>query len=247
MKGLGRSAWQLIVGWAFTSGYAIFAGTLTVLSLGLFSNWLTPALLRVFGRTILRIQGVELRVEGLEHLASPAMRVATFNHTSLLDAMIIPVLNPTGGVSAIKREVLYIPFVGVAAWLMGFLLIDRGRSERAKQLLDRAAARMKRERLTVFIAPEGTRSANGELQAFKRGAFHLALASGAPIVPIVIHGAFALRPRGRAVTDAGIVFVKILPALDTSGLTSDTMAAFSDELHARYARELLAMKASCVP
>lgn len=243
MKGLGRSAFQLIVGWAFTFGYAAFAGSVTVLTLGLFSNWLTPALLRVFGRSILWIQGVELKVEGLEHLATPAMRVATFNHTSLLDAMIIPVLNPTGGVSAIKREVLCIPFVGVAAWLMGFLLIDRGRSERAKRLLDRAARRMKDERLTVFIAPEGTRSPDGQLMEFKRGAFHLALVSGAPIVPIVIRGAFELRPRGRAVTAAGVVRVRILPPIDTAGLTAEAMTAFSNEIHALYVRELASMSA----
>lgn len=239
--GLLRSAFQLVVGWGFTCSFAFGAGLLSLFTLGLCRGWLSPLLLRFYGRVALRIQRVTLRIEGGEHLRARATRVATFNHTSTLDAMIIPVLNPSGGVSVMKREVLFVPIVGVAAWLMGFLMIDRGRSERAKATLDRAAARMRRERLTVFIAPEGTRSEDGVLAPFKRGAFHLALVSGAPIVPIVIVGAHALKPKGRAVCSPGVVHVRVLPPIETAGLTSETMGSFADELHARYERELAAM------
>ncbi len=239
-----RATLQLLVGWSFTCSFAFAAGLLSLLTLGQCRGWLTPALLRFYGRVALRIQQVTLRIEGAEHLAGRATRVATFNHTSTLDAMIIPVLNPEGGVSVMKREILWVPIVGVASWLMGFLMIDRGHSGRAKATLDRAAARMRHERLTVFIAPEGTRSEDGSLGPFKRGAFHLALASGAPIVPIVIVGAYALKPKGRAVCGRGVIHVRVLPPIDTTGLTSETMSRFADELHARYEQELAAMQAA---
>ncbi len=238
-----RALWHVPVGLLFTVAFTLVASVVSIATLGRCAPWLSPLLLRFWGRNILRIQGVTLEIEGAEHLAGRSMRVATFNHTSTLDAMIIPTLSPPGGVSALKREALYLPFVGLAVWSMGFLLIDRGRSARSQRLLQRAAARMARQRLTVFIAPEGTRSPDGALQPFKMGAFHVALASGAPIVPIVIDGAYALMPRQRHWSRPGRVRVRILPPVPVTGLTRESMTDFAEQLHATYARELAAMRA----
>ncbi|MEZ4463436.1 MAG: lysophospholipid acyltransferase family protein [bacterium] len=237
-----RALWHVPVGLVFTGAFAVVASTVSLLTLGRCAPWLTPILLRFWGRNILKIQGISLEIEGAEHLAGRAMRVATFNHTSTLDAMIVPALNPQGGVSALKREALYLPLVGLAVWSMGFLLIDRGRSEKAQRLLRRAAERMERQRLTVFIAPEGTRSPDGELHAFKRGAFHVALVSGAPIVPIVIDGAYALLPRQRHISRPGRLRIRILPPISVEGLTRDGLSDFAEELRGVYARELADMR-----
>lgn len=237
-----RALWHVPVGLVFTAFFAVGASVASLATLGLCAPWLTPILLRFWGRNILKIQGIRLEVEGAEHLSERRMRVATFNHTSTLDAMIIPFITPQGGVSALKREALYLPLVGLAVWSMGFLLIDRGRSQRAQRLLQRAAARMERQRLTVFIAPEGTRSPDGALHEFKRGAFHVALASRAPIVPVVIDGAYALLPRQRHVSIPGRIRVRILPAIDTQDLTREGLSEFMDALRARYERELEDMR-----
>lgn len=246
MKTILRAGGQLLVGWLFTAVFTVVATMLSILTLGLCARWLTPLLLRFWGRWILRIQGVQLVIEGREHLAQPGTRIATFNHTSLLDAMIIPVLNPVGGVSLLKREALYIPFVGLAVYTLGFLLIDRGNSARARATVNRAAHRMQREQLTVFIAPEGTRTRTGDLQTFKRGAFHLALISGAPIVPIIITGAYALRPYQAMITARGTVRVRILPPISTVGLTEAGLPALASRLHALYQRELALHPAAVV-
>ena len=237
-----RALWHVPVGLVFTAGFAVVASTVSILTLGRCAPWLSPILLRFWGRNILRIQGITLEVEGGEHLAGRSMRVATFNHTSTLDAMIVPALNPQGGVSALKREALYLPLVGLAVWSMGFLLIDRGRSQRAQRLLARAAARMARDRLTVFIAPEGTRSPDGDLHSFKRGAFHVAIASGAPVVPIVIDGAYTLLPRQRHVSRPGRIRIRILPPIPVTGLTKDGLSDFAEALRGTYARELADMR-----
>lgn len=239
-----RAVWQIVVGWGFTAAFAVFSTTASLLTLGLASTWLTPAMLHFWSRTMLWIMGVEVQVEGLEHLKGRQMRVSTFNHTSFIDAMLIPTLYPTGGVAAIKREVLYMPFVGVAVWAMGFLLIDRGRSEKARRVLDRAAKRMARERLTVFIAPEGTRSTTDELLEFKKGAFHLAVTTGAPIVPIVIVGANEVYPMNRLLAQPGTVRMRILSPMETTGYTVETMGELAVEVRNRYLRELAAMKAA---
>lgn len=239
-----RAVWQVIVSWSFIAVFAVVASALSLLTLGLASNWLTPALLHFWSRTMLRIMAVEVKYEGLEHLEGRRMRVSTFNHTSLIDAMLIPTMYPTGGVAAIKREVLLMPFVGLAVWAMGFLLIDRGRTAKARCVLDRAAKRMAKEQLTVFIAPEGTRSKTNELLPFKKGAFHLAVATGAPIVPIVILGANEVYPMNRLVAQPGTVHIRVLPPIETTGVTAETMEEFARDLRARYVRELAAMEAA---
>ncbi len=238
-----RVIWSVTAGWTFTFAFCVGTIITALLTLGRCWHWLTPLQVRFWARVLLRIQGVRVEYEGREHLAGAAMRVATFNHTSGLDPMLICSLYTRASTSAIKREMLYVPVVGLAIYLMGFLLIDRRRSTRGRGTLDRAAQRMKREHITVFISPEGTRSRTGDLQPFKRGAFHLAMSSGAPIVPVVIRGAFALWPRQRWGALAGTVQIRILPPIDTSALTPETLPGFVDALHARYVDELTAMAA----
>ncbi len=233
-----RMVFNAVFGWSFTLVFALFATTIALLTLRLCWRWLTPLLLRFWGNACHWLQGVRLEVEGREHLAGCAPRIATFNHSSSLDAILIPVLWPHAGTAVVKREFLRIPFVGWAVWSMGFLFVDRGRSERARRVIDETGARIRDERLTVFIAPEGTRSRDGAFQPFKRGAFHLAAASHAPIVPIVISGAYEVYPRQAIAATPGVVRVRILPPIPTDHLTTENLGAFADELRARYTREL---------
>jgi 1-acyl-sn-glycerol-3-phosphate acyltransferase len=238
-----RVAWSIVAGWSLTVVFCAVVIASALITLGRCWRWLTPPQARWWGRTMLRLQGVEVEYEGLEHLEGEAMRVVTFNHSSGLDPMLITSMYPRSATSAIKREILYVPIVGLAIKLMGFLLIDRGKGGRGRDTLRLAAARMRRDSMTVFIAPEGTRSRDGSLQPFKRGALHLAMVSGAPLVPVVVHGAFDLWPRHRWGARPGLVRVRVLPPIDTHALTPETLDAFSDELRARYERTLAAMDA----
>ena len=233
-----RAVIQLIVGWLFTLFFTLTVLLVSVVTLGRFAYTITPMMLRFWGKGILWIQGVKLHVEGFENYATPTARVATFNHTSSLDAMIIPAIIPPGSTVAIKREVLFVPFVGMACFLLGFLFVNRGKSEKARRTLAKATERMRRKKLTVFIAPEGTRSHDGDLQPFKRGAFHLAQASGAVVSPVVISGAYALHPRDRIAARQGTIYIRILPGIPTADLEPDDVGAFADKLQGIYAAEL---------
>src|SRR5262245_58754522 len=103
--------WQLSASWAFTLVYGTLLTTATLVTFGIFWRQLSPRALRFWGRTMLRIAGVRLVVEGEEHLRTPGAKVATFNHASLIDAFLIPSIMPPGSVAAIKREVIYFPVV----------------------------------------------------------------------------------------------------------------------------------------
>ncbi len=238
-----RALWQIVGSWAFIMGYGIFASVLMLLTLGLLSRRLSPWVLRFWGKTMLRLAGITYEVQGAEHLQTDAMKIVTFNHSSLLDAFLVTAVMPPGSVAALKREVIYYPVLGLAVYLLGLLLIDRGSSARARRIMDRAGARMARERLTVFIAPEGTRGLSGELLPFKKGALHLALSSHAPIVPMLIAGTFELHPPGQVTSTKGHVMVRFLPPRPTTGLTAETVAAETESLRALFATDLARLRA----
>lgn len=238
-----RRLGQIVGSWAFISVYGVLASAVTILTLGLFWRRLSPFLLRVWARVMLWLAGITYEVQGEEHLRADTMKIVPFNHGSLLDAFLVPALMPPGSVAALKREALYYPVVGITVYLLGFLLIDRGRSERARRTMKRAGARMARERLTVFLAPEGTRSPKGEVLPFKKGAMYLALDSRAPIVPMLIDGAFELHPPGQVTTTPGHILIRFLPPRPTTGLTAETVEAETEALRALYVTELAKLRA----
>jgi 1-acyl-sn-glycerol-3-phosphate acyltransferase len=101
---------------------------------------------------------------------------------------------------------------------------------------------MSGERLAVFLAPEGTRHPTSELLPFKKGALHLALASNAPIVPMLIDGAFELHGPGRLTSTPGHVIIRFLPPRSTLGLTAETVAAETEALRDHYTHELARLR-----
>lgn len=237
-----RAVLQALVSWLFCLVFGVVASLLVILTFGRVSHALTPALLRFWGRVMLRIAGVTLSVDGLEHLEKQTHKVAVFNHGSMLDAFLVTAIMPPGSIAAIKREVLYYPVVNFTLYFCGFLFIDRGSGDRAKRTMQRAAKRMQDEKLTVFISPEGTRAKTPELLPFKKGAFHLALQSNAPIVPVLIDGAFDLHPPGQWWSTPGHVQIRVLPPRPID-FTAETIGPAADALHRTFVHELATLRA----
>ena len=75
---------------------------------------------------------------------------------------------------------------------------------------------MQKEKKSLVIAPEGTRAPTRKLGAFKKGGFHVAIQSGVPIVPVVIHNSGDISPKGDKIFRSGTVHVDVLPAIETS-------------------------------
>lgn len=237
-----RGLWQITASWLFIVGFSLAACAVTLLTLGAFSRRLVPCMLRFWGRTMLRLARVTYEVQGAEHLAAAGMKIAPFNHGSLLDAFLVTAVMPAGSVAAVKSELLYYPVVGFTVRLLGFLIIDRGNKARARSTMTRACQRMEGESLTVFIAPEGTRTQDGALLPFKKGALNLALDSKAPIVPMLIDNAYELHGPGKLVTTPGHVVIRFLPPRCSAHLTVENVAAETCALHDLYVAELQRMR-----
>ena len=124
------------------------------------------------------------------------------------------------------------PFLGWFMALSGTVFIDRGNRTSAIAAFDHAAEEMRRERQSVFIFPEGTRSnAPGPtMGGFKKGAFHLAVRAQVPILPVVAAnywGVFSIK-EGRF--RAGRIPVRVLEPIETKGLGSDDVDALTERV-----------------
>jgi putative phosphoserine phosphatase/1-acylglycerol-3-phosphate O-acyltransferase len=217
--------------------YGLGTAGAAALTFGKRVSWL-PVVARTWARTCLQLSGIEIEEEGREHLAGRVPRVVTFNHQSLLDALVVCAILPAGSTAVVKKEAFRYPAMGPAISALGFLSIDREDRESARALLDDTARRIRDEQLTVFIAPEGTRAPTAALLPFKRGAFHLARQAGVPIVPMVIEGTRPLQPRGSFAIHSGSVRIRYLPPIQPEQWEASSPSDQADELHAVYVREL---------
>lgn len=164
----------------------------------------------------LRLCGVRLRVTGQEHARTPRPAVFVFNHQSQFDVIIVPAVLQ-GGVTGIgKKELTRNPVFGPLMRFVGVTFIDRGDTARAKASLEPVVATL-RDGLSIAVAPEGTRSYTPEVGPFKKGAFHIALQAGVPVIPVIIRNAGELSWRDSMIVRRGTVDVAIGEPIDVSG------------------------------
>lgn len=196
-------------------------------------------LTNVYGKTvgpfITWLAGVRPIIHHRERLngSMPAIYVA--NHTSTLDLFLCIWLCPFDGCGVMKKEIRVVPFFGWLAVLSGHLLIDRGNKERAVEALARTAAFMRKHSLGAWMMPEGTRSRDGRLLPFKKGFVHLAIATGLPVVPVVLPGLHRTWQKGSMKLHSMECHIQVLPPIDTSGWKEESAA-----LHAEQVRQAIA-------
>lgn len=146
---------------------------------------------------ILKASGCEVIVEGLEHIDPDTPQILVGNHQSWFDVPAVAAHLPKHFHFVAKKELEKVFIFGPAWKAAGHISIDRTDRESAVRSLEQAGQQLRREGSAVVIFPEGTRSPTDELQAFKKGAFMLALHSGVPIVPFAVAGSRRVMPKGR--------------------------------------------------
>jgi putative phosphoserine phosphatase/1-acylglycerol-3-phosphate O-acyltransferase len=161
------------------------------------------------------IARMKLIVEGERNLWLHRPAVFIFNHQSAMDLLITAKLLKEDIVGVAKKEVQSQPLMGPVLKFAGTVFIDRGNVRDPRAALEPAVEALE-EGKSVVIAPEGTRSKDGKLGDFKRGAFHLAMQAGVPIVPIVIHNSVDALPNKSLVVRPAEIKVTVLEPIDTS-------------------------------
>ena len=141
-----------------------------------------------------------------------------------------------------KKQLGNIPLFGWAMRAGRFIFIDRQNATSARRSIDAAADRI-RQGCSVVIFPEGTRSRDGKLAQFKKGGFHLAINSGADVVPVAIRGSREIMPRGALLMRAGVVDIEIGEPISTAGLGANDRPKLLEQVRARVA-DMLGEEAS---
>ncbi|MCB9761493.1 MAG: 1-acyl-sn-glycerol-3-phosphate acyltransferase [Alphaproteobacteria bacterium] len=193
---------------------------------------------KIVGRATAWLTLARLEIHHRERLNGSFPAIYITNHTSNLDPLLAMWLCPVGGCGVAKKEVGQIPFFGWMYRLSGHLLVDRGNRENAIAAMNSTAEVVRRYGLGMWLWPEGTRSRDGRLLPFKKGLAHLALATGLPIVPVVIHNAHRNWPKRTFRLYPVTVDVDVLEPIPTADWAAETLDAHLFEVWKRMANQL---------
>ncbi|MBI4535945.1 MAG: 1-acyl-sn-glycerol-3-phosphate acyltransferase [Ignavibacteriae bacterium] len=152
------------------------------------------AVSRVWAHVTLFVCGVRLRVRGLEHIDRTTSYVYVSNHASMFDIPAIIAGIPDQIRVVYKKELEKIPLFGWGLKWGAYIGIDRGRTNESIRSLEEAIAKIQHG-ASVLLYAEGTRTQDGNLQPFKRGAFHIAVRAGVPVVPLTVNGSYGILPK----------------------------------------------------
>jgi 1-acyl-sn-glycerol-3-phosphate acyltransferase len=190
---------------------------------------------RNWGRTELWAAGVRIRVRGLENVSHTSPQIFVANHQSIFDIFAILAYVPASVRFVAKKELGRIPIFALAMRAAGHVFIDRKDRRGASEAMLLAGERMQRDRLSLGLFPEGTRSPTGSLREFKRGTFALAIGTQVPIVPLAVDGGYRVSTRGRI--RAGWMDLSLGAPMPTEGKTAEDR----DEVLGAVRREISGM------
>ena len=181
------------------------------------SHWVVR---HIWVATMLAVFRVKVVVSGLENFDRDRPCVFVSNHQSHFDIITIFHSTPTNLRFIAKKSMFYIPFFGWYLALAGYIPLDRSNRDRAIRSHDKAAEKI-RKGVPIVSFPGGTRSPDGIVLPFKKGAFMLALKAGVTIVPISIAGSIKVLSRTSMGIQPGTIRIHYASPIDVSDYTVD--------------------------
>lgn len=192
---------------------------------------------RLFVRVGLALVGVRVEVNGGEHLKKDQAYIFTPNHQSFIEVpLMVTYIGRNPGYLA-KKEVFKYPIFGYGIRLIGVIPVDRQHSASAVESARQATANLKKGKSYV-VYPEGTRSPDGNLLPFKKGAFMMAIEAGVPVVPVSISGASAIMPKQQIKIYPSTVRITLHEPIETSEYTRENVSELVELARGRVASGL---------
>jgi 1-acyl-sn-glycerol-3-phosphate acyltransferase len=166
---------------------------------------------------LLRVARIRLVVHGLDQVPTEGPVIYMGNHQGNFDINVLSLAIPRLFSWVAKEELFRIPLFGAAMKRAGYIPLDRSDGRKALKSMKQAAERIAGG-ASVVIFPEGTRTKDGSLLPFKRGAFLLASKAGVPIVPFTINGSREVNPPNRLELYPGTISVSFADPIASAGI-----------------------------
>ena len=166
-----------------------------------------------WSRSFFWLMFLPVSVDGTEHIKPGQSYVFVANHQSMFDVWLVYGWLPVIFKWLMKAELRKVPFVGTGCKAAGHIFVDRRNAKAAMESLQEVERQLVNGVCTV-IFPEGTRSLNGEVGRFKRGAFQIAMDLGLPVIPLSLDGCFEVLPKGKPFVNRHPVHMHIGEAID---------------------------------
>jgi len=192
-------------------------------------NKMTNKLALIWAKSIVWSAGAKIELHGLDKIDFNKSYVFAGNHQSHIDVVAVFSILPLTVRYIAKKELFRIPFFGWAMAAAGIIKVDRSNREKAIKSIDKAGESIKKG-VSVILFPEGTRSPDGEIHAFKKGAFVLATKSGVPIVPISISGTRRILEKHSLSLNPGTVKIVISEPIDSSKYKLEEREKFASDV-----------------
>lgn len=189
------------------------------------------------GRVWLRSAGAKVKVFGKENLKENESYVFISNHRSYLDTAVLYCHSGKRMGLVGKKELLKIPIFGYGMGIANIIAIDRTNAAKAKESM-RKARKVMDDGYSFGVFAEGTRGYENELLPFKKGAFHLALQTGAPIIPIAIRNTDWMMGKKKGVAYKGTIEAVLIPPIETKDLTEKDLPELMKKVRGMIAKEL---------
>ena len=195
------------------------------------------SMMATVGDLVVKMAGLQLSVKGEEHLWSKRPAVFMLNHQSTVDMFVAAKLIRKDAVGIAKKELKNFPILGQLMTAAGVIFIDRQDKDKAIEAMKPAVEALQTG-TSIIIFPEGTRSKSKKLGTFKKGAFHLAMEAGVPIIPIILRNAFDAMPSGSNVFRATAIEVKVLEPISTKRWKKETLNKNIEKVRNLFLKEL---------
>lgn len=185
-------------------------------------------LARVWARMLLRIAGVRLETEGLEHLKDGCCYVIAANHQSYMDIPVILASLPIQFRFFAKKGLFHVPFLGTHLRRAGHLPVVRNDPRASLKTMSEGARLIRERQISVLLFPEGGRTCSGVIREFKEGMAYIAIKSGVPVMPLAIIGTRDVLPMGSIRLRPGRVQLRVGKAIPTAALKLQDRHALSE-------------------
>lgn len=217
--------------------FTIIISAIFILAMTLRMRRFGERIIQLWSMVFLAAAPVRHTVAGVENIKPGTQYFFLSNHLSNFDIPLLFRSIPTPIRFLAKKELYKIPVFAQALHVAGIVKIDRGAGASSYAAINEGVARAKEHGYSLIVYPEGTRSRDGDLHPFKKGAFRMAIVTQLPVIPVTINGTWEVWPPGSKLFYGGNATVVIHEPIETAGMTAADIDTLRSRVHETIERQ----------